>query len=87
MSDRRDKGVRELTYIEKNIIRTARNFEMGTQSDWGAVNILFRGWPEIKEFRCKQLGISAAIQNLIRLGLVKRTGYGRYLLTDSENRK
>lgn len=74
---------RELNETEKRVIETAKALEQDELcGTWGATSIQIQGWPESgNNYRAKELGISAAILELRRRGLVTRHRRYGYRLT------
>lgn len=68
--------MRDLNETEKRVLSIARELETERMGLWKGPSIQHKGWPEVKGFRSKELGITAAIQTLVRRGLVKRYPYG-----------
>jgi hypothetical protein len=61
--------------MEALVLKHARKIE-NSNGWWGAPHIQFSAFPETDRFRSKELGISAAIQRLIRQGKVRRVERG-----------
>lgn len=67
---------RPLNDTEKMVLRRAREFEQAEGRNWAAPDIQRAEYPHETRFRSVELGISPAIQRLVRIGLVKRIGRG-----------
>lgn len=68
--------MRDLNETEERVLATAREIEAERMGLWSGPSIQFKGWPEVKGYRSKELGITVAIQTLVRRGLVKRYPHG-----------
>lgn len=71
---------RKLNEIETRVIEAAKTLEKDKwRGTWGATSIQIIGWPDSgKSYMAKELGISAAIAELRRRGIVimyHRHGY------------
>lgn len=71
---------RSLNAVEEKVLEIAKDFEK-SHYDWAAPNIQFKGWPETDRYMSVELGISSAIQHLLRVGAITRTGRGTYRIT------
>lgn len=67
---------RPLNETEKMVLRRASEFEAANSRSWAAPDIQRAEYPEETRFRSVELGITPAIQRLVRLGLVERVSRG-----------
>ncbi|MDP0495702.1 MAG: hypothetical protein Q7Q73_05790 [Verrucomicrobiota bacterium JB024] len=67
--------------MEALVLEHARKVE-DSDGWWSAPLIQFSAFPGLGVYRSKELGISAAIQRLIRQGKVRRVERGMYKLTE-----